>query len=45
MNRAVKAVLIAVVAVAVIIVLFTVVFPWVDRMLADPTLGFSAALG
>lgn len=45
MNRMVKALIIAVVAVAAIILLFTVVFPWVDEMRADPTLGISAGLG
>lgn len=45
MNRALKAVLIIVVAVAVIALLFTVVFPWVDGMRADPTLGASVRLG
>lgn len=44
MNRAVKAVVILVVAVAVIALLFTVVFPWIDGMRADPTLGVSAGL-
>ncbi len=39
MNRAVKIVLAVVLALAVVALLFTVVFPWVDRLLADPTLG------
>lgn len=39
MNRAVKVVLAVVLALAVVALLFTVVFPWVDRLLADPTLG------
>lgn len=43
MNRAAKVALVAVAAVVAVVVLFTVVFPWVDRMLADPTLGLSAS--
>lgn len=39
MNRAVKIVLVVALALAVVALLFTVVFPWVDRLLADPTLG------
>lgn len=39
MNRAVKIVLAVVLALAVVALLFMVVFPWVDRLLADPTLG------
>ncbi|HVL97875.1 MAG TPA: hypothetical protein VM324_01100 [Egibacteraceae bacterium] len=45
MSRAAKiAVAVAVVAVAVVL-LFTVVFPWVDRLIADPTMGTLAGLG
>lgn len=43
MNRAAKVALVAVAAALAVVVLFTVVFPWVDRMLADPTLGLSAS--
>ena len=39
MNRLVKALLLVVLAVAVVALLFTVVFPWVDRtLITDPTL-------
>lgn len=31
-------------AVAVVALLFTVVFPWVDRMLADPVMGVTAVV-
>lgn len=34
--------LVAVLAVVVGVLLFTVVFPWVDRMLADPVMGVSS---
>lgn len=39
MSRPVKVGLVAVVAAVVVVLLFTVVFPWVDGLLADPTLG------
>ena len=39
MNRAVKVLIFLVLAVAVVALLFTVVFPWVDRtLITDPTL-------
>jgi hypothetical protein len=39
-SRALRMLVIAVVAVLVIVVLFTVVFPWVDRQFfANPVLG------
>lgn len=40
MSRPARTVLLIVLALAVLAVLFTVVFPWVDRaFLTDPTLG------
>ncbi len=40
MSRAVRLLLIVALAVMVVIVLFTVVFPWVDRQFfANPVLG------
>lgn len=42
MNRGVRALLAVIAVAAVVLLLFTVVFPWVDRMLADPTLGVAA---
>lgn len=41
MSRALKAVLISLAVVGAVVLLFTVVFPWVDQMLADPTMGVS----
>ena len=39
MNRLFKVLLFIVVAIAVVALLFTVVFPWVDRtLITDPTL-------
>ena len=39
-SRAVRRLLIAAVALAAVVVLFTVVFPWVDRQFfANPVLG------
>lgn len=43
MNKAVKVLLFLVLAAAVVALLFTVVFPWVDRtLITDPTLEASA---
>ncbi len=43
MTRSLRVVLWLVVAVAVVAVLFTVVFPWFDRtFVTDPTLGAGA---
>ena len=39
MPRAVRIVLLVLLAAAVLVVLFTVVFPWVERNMEDPTLG------
>lgn len=40
MSRGVRAVLVAVVLVAVVVLLFTEVFPWVDQtFVTDPTMG------
>lgn len=39
MNRAVRITIVTVVAVAILWLLFTVVFPWVERRMEDPTLG------
>lgn len=39
-----KVVLVIILAVAVVALLFTVVFPWVDRMLADPVMGMSGVV-
>jgi hypothetical protein len=43
MNRVVKVLIGIVVAVAVVFVLFTTVFPWVDRTLNNPTMGSAPA--
>ncbi|CAN5783111.1 hypothetical protein BH23ACT8_BH23ACT8_19700 [soil metagenome] len=44
MRRAARLALIAAVAVAVVVLLFTVVFPWFDRTFVnDPTLGLAHA--
>lgn len=45
MPRAVKVVLVVVLAVVVLYVLFTLVFPWVERQMEDPTLGAPATTG
>lgn len=45
MNRGVKVAVIAAAVAAAVVLLFTVVFPWVDRMLADPTMGMLTRLG
>lgn len=37
-----KIVLVAALALVAGVLLFTVVFPWVDRMLADPVMGVSS---
>jgi hypothetical protein len=43
MNRGARAVLILLTALAVLVLLFTVVFPWVDRtFVTDPVLGMLA---
>lgn len=39
MRKAARVLLIAVTAAVIVVLLFTVVFPWVDRIVADPTLG------
>lgn len=39
-----KVVLVIILAVVVVALLFTVVFPWVDRMLADPVMGVSGVV-
>lgn len=39
-----RIVLLILLAVAVVALLFTVVFPWVDRMLADPVMGVSGVV-
>lgn len=39
-----KVILVIVLAVVVVALLFTVVFPWVDRMLADPVMGVSGVV-
>lgn len=41
MSKGARILLIAVAVAVVVVVLFTVVFPWVDQMVADPTLGVS----
>ena len=39
MNKALKTLLFLILFAAVVVLLFTVVFPWVDRtLIADPTL-------
>lgn len=38
-SRAVRVVVLAVLALAVVYLLFTVVFPWVEQRMQDPTLG------
>ena len=45
MNRAVKVLIGIVLAVVVVFVLFTTVFPWVDRNLNNPTLESAPAAG
>lgn len=44
MNRAVRIAIIAVVGVLVLWLLFTVVFPWVEQRMEDPTLGTGQAV-
>ena len=39
MSRPLRIALIVLVAGVVVLVLFTVVFPWVDTLVADPTMG------
>ncbi|MDX1659375.1 MAG: hypothetical protein R3343_11185 [Nitriliruptorales bacterium] len=39
LNRWVRVAILAVVAAGIVVLLFTVVFPWVEQYLADPTLG------
>lgn len=41
MSRALRVLLLVAVIAVVVVLLFTVVFPWVDQMLADPTMGTS----
>jgi hypothetical protein len=38
-SRWAKAALLTVVVIAVVVLLFTVVFPWVDTLIQDPVLG------
>lgn len=38
-RRSTKVVVVVVIAAVVVWLLFTVVFPWVDRRLSDPVLG------
>jgi hypothetical protein len=38
-NRPAKIALVVLLAAGAVVVLFTVVFPWVDTLLADPVLG------
>jgi hypothetical protein len=38
-TRWLKALLLAVAVAAAVVLLFTVVFPWVDTLIADPVLG------
>lgn len=45
MNRVAKTAIVVAVAVIAVVALFTVVFPWIDRLLADPTLGVTVRLG
>lgn len=42
--RAVRILVIVLLAAAILVLLFTVVFPWVERNLSDPTLGALSAL-
>lgn len=44
MNRTVRIVIIAVVGVLILWLLFTVVFPWVEQRMEDPTLGTGQAV-
>ena len=44
-RSAVRWLVIAAVAVVVLVVLFTVVFPWLERNLSNPTLGAAGASG
>lgn len=37
--RAVRILLLVILAAGILVLLFTVVFPWVERNLSDPTLG------
>lgn len=39
MSKVLRVLLLIVVIAVAVVALFTVVFPWVDRMLADPTMG------
>lgn len=39
MNRWLKALLLAVAVLAAVVLLFWVVFPWVDDLVADPVMG------
>lgn len=39
MSKALKIVLVVALAAVAVVLLFTVVFPWVDTILADPTMG------
>jgi hypothetical protein len=39
MSRWARAALLAVVVIGAVVVLFTVVFPWVDSLIADPVMG------
>lgn len=45
MNRVAKTAILVAVAVIAVVLLFTVVFPWIDRLLADPTLGVRVRFG
>lgn len=45
MNRVAKVALVVVAVAAVVVVLFTVVFPWVDTVLNDPTMGVTSVVG
>lgn len=42
--RALRILLLVVLAAAILVLLFTVVFPWVERNLSDPTLGGASAV-
>ncbi len=44
MNRVVRIVVAVIAAVAILWVLFTVVFPWVEQRMEDPTLGTGQAV-
>jgi len=44
MPRWLKAILLVVLIAVAVVVLFTTVFPWVERQLEDPTLGAAAQL-